>query len=114
MLILTKGQINKIYVTASGNSEAESDEYRFVFVHDQQKKEIEVTLTDESDHTGRYNLFTIQEGVTATLPKTGQYKYTVYDADDVVVETGKALVITAAQATSYIHSIESSENFIHS
>lgn len=114
MLIITQGASNSLYCTVSGLSSAGSDQYRFVFIHDQQKKEIEVTLTDISDHPDRYNLFTFIEGTDADLTKKGQYKYQVYDADDVLVETGKALVITSQEAITYTHMIPSTQNFIHS
>ena len=85
-----------------------------MFKHDQEKKEQEIILTDESEHKDRYNLFTLIEGTDITFRHKGQYSYYVYDANDVECENGKMKVITAAEAIEYAYPAPNENNFVYS
>ncbi len=112
-LLIVKGQAGMLCVTASELSTSDSDEYRFVFKEDTQRKNYEVTLTDISDYKHSYNLFAFTEGTTLTLP-TGNYEYFVYDSNDVLVERSKAIVIPANEATKYSFPYTNQNNYLPS
>lgn len=113
-LVVIKGQANEIMVTASELSTSGTDSFRFVFTGDQEQIAQELTLNNISDYRNRYDLFEFTEGTDITFKLIGQYKYQVYDLNDVLVEIGKMEVINADQASSYTFPFPNQDNVIYS
>lgn len=91
MIYITKGESNNIVLTLTESTTITSSVYNFTFTSDYNEKEYNWEGFDTSPFPNRYNLFEFVEGVDLTL-KSGQYTYSVKDANEVVVETGRMVV----------------------
>lgn len=114
MIHLTKGQAKEVVLTLKEKTTLTSPVYLFRFVNDTDKKEYAFIAADTSQFKYRYNLFTITEGATVTLPLTGLYTYYVYEQSSatnldyklagVLVEQGK-LKVTGPAAAETVYTI---------
>jgi len=98
-----KGEDNRIIVTLTElQDDSVGVNWLFRYNKDQGNKEHVAFLDDISVHTGRYNMFMLNEGTDITFTYTGDYMYRVYQMPDTLdtdytrgtlVEVGKARVI---------------------
>ena len=103
-----KGAENRIIVTLTElQDDSMGVNWLFRYNKDQGKNEHLVFLDDISVHTGRYNMFMLNEGTDVTFTYTGDYMYRVYQMPDTLdtdytrgklVEIGKAKVIEPEQS----------------
>lgn len=108
MIHITKGQTQELVLTLKEKTTLANPVYLFRFVNDTDKKEYAFIGTDTSEFKYRYNLFTVTEGTTITLPLTGLYTYYVYEQSSTtntdyklsgtMVERGKLKVTGTAAA----------------
>lgn len=81
MIQLVKNTTNQIYLNVANLREVEGFDYFFTFVHEQEKKEYEITLTDVSSYNYRYSKFALILPTDLDLKKEGDYCYRVYEDD---------------------------------
>lgn len=78
MIVLDKTQTNTFALTLSEKVTITSPYYLMVLDGKSGQELIKWLMTDVSAYPERFNKFTFQNGVTATIPYKGDYIYTIY------------------------------------
>lgn len=112
--VIRKGQTAKLIVDTNSFKTSDSPFFRFVFSHDTQKINQEITLENLSTYPSKYGYFTFDEGTDLDLKFAGDGKYIVYDANDVQVDIGKIVVLKADQVVEFSYPNKNVNNFIYS
>ena len=84
MLVITKGILNQLCISANELSELTSPNYLFVFKGEEENINVACILSNTSGYTARYDLFAFTEGTDATLKYTGDYYLKVYEQESAV------------------------------
>jgi len=116
MLRIQKNATSTLIVTATELATLTNPFYLFEFMHEQSNQSVYCVLTDTSSSVSRYNSFSFQDGVDATLPYNGYYIYKIYQQDngtnvnpalsDGLVEEGRMYVYeTQSPDFEYIQTI---------
>jgi hypothetical protein len=81
MIYIDKGEVNTFALTLTESSTISNPVYLFKFTWEMNESLTPVYFVglDTSPYPNRYNLFTLEEGVDATL-NIGQYRYEVYES----------------------------------
>lgn len=112
MILIDKDRdIQTLVLTLSENSEGLSGDYILNLTSDGNRGEfIFILPANESNFKERFDLFTIETGAFDEL-SDGLYSYSV-NLNDVIVETGKALVKSTLEPSEIIIQPNSSTNKI--
>lgn len=78
MLVIRKKQQSELCLTATERSELTNPNWLFVFTHVDSEDVATAILTNISDFTARYDLFSFTEGTDASL-RTGTHFLKVYE-----------------------------------
>lgn len=86
MIYIDKGEVNEFALTLTESCTISNPVFLFKFEWETNLSADPIYWvgTDTSLYTGRYNLFTLEEGVDVTF-KIGQYKYSVFESADPIV-----------------------------
>ena len=115
MILIVKGQTNRIVVTATEMTTSQSLNFRLSLKNTQERKTKEIILENQSEHTSRYDLFLLKEGAGGDIQLVkGEYSYKIYDSNDELCEEGRALVVTEEQAIEYAYPFPDKNNVIYS
>lgn len=117
---IVRGQSNSLYCTVTEKSTLSSPYWLIRLVGDSSQKSYSFVKSNTSAYTERYDLFSITEGVDATLPK-GIYTYYIYEQTSpsntdytqatTLCEVGQVLVVETTDPIRVSHpsyTIESS------
>lgn len=93
MILLTRGEQGKVYVTATERAVLSPTSFSMTFVHDLTKKVVAFpNVADASTAPERYNLFLIDIAAFDEADN-GFFSYEVTDQDGNVLEIGKAKLV---------------------
>lgn len=102
MIRIARNGTTTFVATATELVTISNPEFLFEFVEEQSDESYFCILPDSSLSPGRYNEFTIQDGVDLTFPIDGYYTYKIYEQPDgtgttdptglTIVEKGRAHV----------------------
>lgn len=120
MLLINKGELNKIVVTLSEKTTINPPYYLFRFVNDVDNTEVSIVLIDTSIYIDRYNEFEFTEGTDITLDNLGFYHYYIYEQDNdtnidyklagALVESGKLKLVNPNEESTTL-SIEVEQTY---
>lgn len=79
MIRLEKDAVSEIIVTVTELTTITNPEYVFEFEYQQTHEKVACILSDTSTSTNRYNKFSFEDGVDATLPDVGDYIYRIFE-----------------------------------
>lgn len=122
MKVIKKDKDDNMFVcTLTELVSIDNPNFLFTFIHEQQKKPINVILNDTSNAPQRYNLFIIDEPNDIEFEFVGDYLYEVREQSSTtnldpansgaIIERGRCVVIGDGKQRKYYDS-EKEENYI--
>jgi hypothetical protein len=109
---LLRSGVSSIVCTVTELTTISTPEYLFEFINEQSDDDNDTqyaVLTDTSSYTGRFNEFSIEDGVDVTFPNDGYYTYNIYEqvVSGSVDPTGKTVV---ERGRVHVYSVDAAES----